>query len=443
MTSPTKSLSLFDSICIIVGIIIGAGIYETTPAVAACMGGWGATMAVWMAGGLAALCGALCYAELASTYPRQGGDLVYLSQAYGPWSGFMFGWSQLAIIRPGDIALMAFVFGRYAGTLYAPFAGMEAVYAGGAVVVLTLINMVGVREGRLVQNLLTIVKIVGLLTIVAIGLLAPAPAPVQASGGFSGDGLKLAMILVLFTYGGWNEMAYVAAEIKEPRKNIARALVLGTVAVAAVYLLANGVFLHALGYAGMANSGAVAVDTVATVLPNAAGRTIAVIICISALGAVNGLVFTGARISYALGAGYPLFKRLGKWHPGFGTPVAALVLQGVLSLGIVGLAGSFIDTILYSAPAVWLFFLASGIALFRLRKKEPARDRAFKVIGYPVVPILFCAVCVFMLFSSISYAIAQKLTGLVVLLCVLGLGGILCLRGKKKASAASSGGRSW
>ena len=284
MKSPVKALSLFDSTCIIVGIIIGAGIYETTPTVAACMGGWGGVIAVWLAGGLLALCGAFCYAELATTYPHQGGDYVYLTRAYGPWSGFMFGWSQLAIIRPGDIALMAFVFARYASTLYAPFPNPGTFYAALAVVVLTTINILGVRESKWTQNFLTIVKVLGLLFIVGIGLLAPGAQDIPTFGSFSGGGLKLAMILVLFTYGGWNEMAYVAAEIKKPQQNIPRSLVLGTLVVAVLYLLINGSFLHALGFEGLASSKAVAVDAVATVLPNSAARLIGIIICISALG---------------------------------------------------------------------------------------------------------------------------------------------------------------
>ncbi len=288
MNSPIKGLSLFDSSCILVGIIIGAGIYETTPTVAACMGGWAGTMAAWLAGGMLALCGALCYAELATAYPSQGGDYIYLSRAYGSWVGFLFGWSQLAIIRPGDIALMAFVFSRYAATLYAPFPSTGTCYAALAVVALTAINILGVRESKWTQNALTVVKVAGLLFITTAGLMAPGVENGPAAGSMSGDGLKLAMILVLFTYGGWNEMAYVAAEIQNPVKNIARSLVIGTVAVTGFYFLINSAFLHALGYEAMAASQAVAVDTVAIVLPHSAARVIAVIICISALGAVNG-----------------------------------------------------------------------------------------------------------------------------------------------------------
>jgi amino acid transporter len=419
MKTPVQTLSLFDTTCIIVGIIIGAGIYETTPTVAACMGGWGGVMAVWLAGGLLALCGALCYAELATAYPHQGGDYVYLDRAYGSWAGFIFGWGQLVIIRPGDIALMAFVFARYAATLYAPIPGIGTFYAAGAVLVLTFINILGVRESKWTQNILTVVKIAGLLFIVVAGLLAPGTQDVPTFGSSSGGGLKLAMILVLFTYGGWNEMAYVAAEIKKPQKNISRSLLLGTVAVAVLYLLINGAFLHSLGFERMAEAEAVAVDTVATVLPNSAARLTGIIICISALGAVNGLVFTGARISYALGTGHRVFQALGKWNPRFGTPVAALLVQGAISLAIVLLAGSFIDTILYSAPVVWLFFLATGLSLFRLRRKDADRPRPYKVPGYPLTPILFCAASAFMTYSSVSYALSQKSSGLLVLGAVL------------------------
>jgi len=419
---PKKELSLFDSTCIIVGIIIGAGIYETAPIIASSMGGWAGVFGVWLAGGLLALAGALCYAELATAYPHEGGDYVYLTRAYGSWAGYLFGWSQLAIIRPGDIALIAFIFARYARTLYSPFESCMPVYAAAAVIVLTAINILGVKQGKWTQNLLTVLKAVGLLAIVVVGLAAPAPAPAAPAAdtaAFTMGGLKLALILVLFTYGGWNEMAYVAAEVKRPERNIVRALAIGTIAVTVLYLLANGAFLHALGYQQTAASQAVAVDTLATVLPDIAGRAISVIICISALGAVNGLVLTGARISYAMGAEHTAFRALGKWHPRFGTPVWALVAQGCLSLAIVLVAGSFIDTILYSAPVVWVFFLATGLSLFVLRRKEADTPRPYKVAGYPVTTIVFCISSVFMLYSSVSYALANKPVGLIILTAVM------------------------
>ncbi len=418
-TVPRKELSLFDSICIIVGIIIGAGIYEVTPSVAACMGGWKGIMGIWLAGGLLALTGAICYAELATSYPHEGGDYVYQSRAYGSLAGYLFGWSQLVIIRPGDIALIAFVFARYAMTFFSHGENTLPVYASMVVIILTLINIIGVKQGKWTQNLLTIVKAAGILAIVVAGFLAPVrqmTAPVTTP--ITMEGFQLALILVLFTFGGWNEMAYVAAEVKDPGRNIVRSLVIGTVFVTIIYMLVNGSFLHALGKAKMSTSDAIAVDTLATIAPVMAAKMISIIICLSALGAVNGLIFTGARISYAVGAGHRSFRALGTWSPRYGTPVRALIVQGCLSVAILLLAGSFIETILYTAPVVWLFFLATGISVFILRKKEPHIVRPYKISGFPVTVVIFSAACVFMCYSSVTYALAMKPVGLIVVLSV-------------------------
>jgi APA family basic amino acid/polyamine antiporter len=441
--APKKELSFFDSTCIIVGIIIGAGIYETAPTVAGSVPGWLGVMTVWLAGGILALAGALCYAELATAYPREGGDYVYLSRAFGSWAGYLFGWSQLAIVRPGDIAMMAFVFARYAETLYAPFENTRLIYAVAAVVVLTVINILGVKEGKWTQNILTVAKALGLVGIIVVGLLAPgAPAGSAQPSDFTMGGLKLALILVLFTFGGWNEMAYVAAEVKRPQKNIIRSLVVGTIAVTVLYLFANGAFLHVLGYQKMAGSKAVATETVAAVLPELAGRAISILICISALGTVNGLVFTGARISYAMGVEHRAFRGLGRWHPRLGTPVWALVAQGVLSLAIVLMAQSFVGTILYTAPVVWLFFLGTGLSVFTLRRKEPEVKRPYRITGYPLTPIVFCLSCAFMLYSCISYALATAPNGLLILIGVLLVGAILYwltdIRGATRANGNGS-----
>jgi len=432
--APKQELTLFDSTCIIVGIIIGAGIYETAPTVARSLGSGSLVMLIWLAGGFLALTGALCYGELATAYPQAGGDYVYLTRAYGSWAGYLFGWSQLAVVRPGDIALMAFIFARYAQTLYAPFGGNRLFYAAAAIVVLTLINILNVKAGKWTQNLLTLAKILGLVAISIAGLLAPEvqPLPAQAEA-FTWGGLQLALILVLFTFGGWNEMAYVAAEIKRPQKNIIRGLVIGTLTVTALYLLINGAFLSALGLAGLSTSHAVAVDMMGRIFPAAAQRLIAVLICISALGAVNGLVFTGARISYALGRDHKTFQPLGQWSPRLGTPVWALIVQGGLSLAIVLAAGSFIDTILYTAPVVWLFFLATALSLFVLRRKDPHLPRPYRVSAYPLIPLIFSFCCLFMLYSAASYALAYRPFGLLVLTGVLSFGLVIYWLADRKA----------
>ena len=426
--APKKALSLFDSTCIIVGIIIGAGIYEVTPIVAGCMGNWKGIIGIWLAGGFLALAGALCYAELATAYPHEGGDYVYQQRAYGRWAGYLFGWSQLAIIRPGDIALLAFVFARYAQTIYAPFDNIGLFYAAAAVVLLTAINIMGVREGKWTQNLLTVIKSMGLLAIIAASLLAPSPPSLPAeSPDFTMESFKLALILVLFTFGGWNEMAYVAAEVKRPQHNIVRALLIGTVFVTVLYMLVNGAFLYALGPEKMASSQAIAVDTISGVFPKQAGKLISIIICISALGAVNGLIFTGSRISYAMGSEHKSFHALGTWHSERGTPAYALMVQGVLSLAIIIFAGSFIDTVLYTAPVVWLFFTGTGFSVFVLRHKEPLTPRPYQVTGFPLTALIFSACCIFMFYNAVSYALSVKPIGLLIGFFVL-LAGLILYR---------------
>jgi len=418
---PARQLSLFDCVCLIVGIIVGAGIYRSSPMVAQAMGSTLGTIAIWIVGGILAMAGALCYAELASSLPEEGGDYVYLSQAFGRPIGFLFGWSQLAIVRPADIAIMAFVFAEYAQAIcpIAPSSHVRdlglRIYAVSAILVLTAINILGVRQGKWTQNLLTVAKVLGLAAVVVIGLAASRSDIQAGPADPARPAIPLALIFVLFTFGGWNEMAYVAAEVKDPDRNIVRALVLGTVLVTGLYVLVNLAFLNSLGLSGLAGSNAVAVDTVGKVLPGIAAKAVAALICISALGAVNGLVFTGARITYALGQGHRAFGLLGRWHQALGTPVVALAVQGGISLAIAVAAGSFFRAILYTAPVVWLFFLGTGLSLFVLRKRFPQRARPYNVVAYPVTPLVFCLCCGFMLYNCILYAAANMPMALAVL----------------------------
>jgi amino acid transporter len=419
--TPKRELSLFDSTSIIVGIIIGSGIYQMAPDIAKGAGSAWGVIALWVVGGLLSLCGAMSYAELATAYPVAGGDYVYLTKAYGRWAGFLFGWAQLTVVRPGDIAVMAFAFATYIRAIYDPLAAYPGIsqrlFAGVAVLVLTIINILGVTQGKWTQNLLTTAKALGLLAIVGIALIAPHAA--QTTAKVDALPLSLALILVLFTYGGWNEMAYVAAEVKNPRRNIVRALVVGTVAVITLYLLVNGAFLYTLGYAGLASSKAVASDSISTVFPVVGSRLISALVCISALGAVNGLIFTGARISYAMGEDYRMFKALGRWDPRTGTPVWALAVQGAIALGLILAFGGYLDAVLYTAAAVYAFYLGTSLSVIVLRFREPKVERSYRVTGYPVTPLIFSGVCGLLIWSSIKYARAVKPTSLTVLAVML------------------------
>jgi amino acid transporter len=361
----------------------------------------------------------------------------------------------LIVVRPGDIVGMAFIFAAYAKTLYDPFGGAvvpyhvlpweafqnadvavsQLGYACLAVVVLTAIHIIGVREGKWTQNVLTVVKAFGLLAIVGVALFATRSNPVvTVAGELSRGGLSLAMILVLFSFGGWNEMAYVAAEVKDSRRNIARALVLGTSAVTVLYLLVNGAFLYALGYEGVTGSSAVAADTVSTVLPSIGANLVSALICVSALGATSGLIFTGARISYAIGADHRLFGFMGRWNPHTGTPVLALIVQGAIAIILVFALGSFVDAVIYTAAAVYTFYLATNLAVIVLRFKEPDTERPYRVTGYPFTTLLFMAVCGFLIYSAVIYKPRVAMVGLVVLLLGLPVYWISTLGGSARAN---------
>ncbi len=314
---------------------------------------------------------------------------------------------QTIIVRPGDIAVMAFIFATYACELFDPLADTafpyaRQLYAAAAVAILSLINIAGVREGKWTQNILTCVKVLGLLVIIVAAACADRrPQPVLVESG--GITASVALILVLFTYGGWNEMAYVAAEVKNPRRNIIRALMLGTLTITLLYMLANIAFLKTLGFAGLAASDAVATDAIESVFPSAAARIVAVLVCVSALGAVNGLIFAGARISYAVGADISAFRALGRWHPRTGTPIRSLVLQGAIALTLILAIGSFIETLIYTSAAVYAFYLATSLAVIVLRRREPDLERPYRVTGYPITTIIFCCVCAFLIYGAIDY----------------------------------------
>lgn len=432
--SPVRShLGLNDAVSIIIGIVIGAGIYETAPFVFSCVTSPGEAMAVWALGGALSVIGALCYAELATTYPRLGGDYYFLRRAFGPWAGFLFGWSQLTVIMSGSIGLMAFVFADYAVRLFGADPRTAPLLAAGAVVAFSVANVVGLQAGRRTQNVLTVLKAVGLTAIVVAGFgwsqrgEAPIADVADATGG---AGFSLALILVLYTYGGWNDAAFIVAEMKDKRRNIPRALLLGTAGVALIYLLVNAAYLNALGFAGARGSKAIAADVLHGALGQTGAQAMALLVMISALGALNGLILTGARISAAAGADFPAFASLSRWHARWGTPVPAVVAQMVITLALVLLVGHDVgrtlinaalgaaglaavsweghggfDTLLKcTAPVFWGFFLLTGLSLFVLRVKDRGVPRPFSVPFFPVLPVIFCATCGGMLYSAINYA---------------------------------------
>jgi amino acid transporter len=420
-----KSLGRWDAVSIIVGIVIGSTIFRSPPDIMKSVSGPWMGLGVWAIGGILSLVGALCYAELASTYPRSGGDYVYLTRAFGPWAGFLFGWAQLTVIRTGSVGAMGFVFADYAVQLW-PFEvdkGWLRVLAGAAVAVLTFMNILGVIFGKWVQNLLTAAKVLGLGGILVAGLGWSQPGAWVVEGSVEQGGLGLAMIFVLYAFGGWNDSAMVAAELRG-RRDIVFALIIGIAAITVIYLAINAAYVLGLGFEGVLESKAVAAKLLEKPLGRWGAGAMSILVMISALGTINGTIFTGSRVYASLGADYRLFAWLGRWHPRRQSPVAALLAQGLISLVMiagVGSASGFEDLVIGTAPVFWGFFLLSGLALLVLRRRDPQIERPFSVPWFPVLPVVFCATCSYMLYASLTFARERALFGGIPLLLGLPL----------------------
>ncbi len=417
-------LGLWDAVSIIVGIIIGVGIFETPADIFKEAPGPWAALGVWVIGGLLALIGAFCFAELATTYPRSGGEYVYLTRAYGPLVGYLFAWAQLTVIRSGSIAALAYIFALYAsGLLQEAGANIVLVLSLSSVVVLTAINILGVVLGSTTQNILTLLKVLGLIALVVVGFGWGSDEFSTPHAGAGGLGWFVgAMILVLWTYAGWHEAAYIVAEVKNNRRNIPLALVLGTVTVIVIYLLVNLAYIAGLGLDG-ARSATLAAEVVSLASPRFGARAMSLLIIVSALGGMNGMIFTTARIYSEFGKDHRLFSKLSHWSRRMGTPVRALVVQGVtnviLLLGVWiwgGNRDTFGMLIDYTAAVFWIFFLLTGIALFVLRHKDPELPRHFRVPFYPILPAIFCGCCAFMVLGAVQYKPRESVLGLGVLL---------------------------
>jgi len=413
------SLSLRDVVGFVVGIVIGVGIFKTPSLVAINAGRSGLVLLLWILGGIISLNGSLCYAELATAFPHPGGDYHYLSHAFGKNVAFLFAWARMTVIQTGTITMLAFIFGDYlAGVLPLP-SSASPVLAAMAVSCLTAINLLGMRQGKTAQTLLTTAKVLGLLAVIVPGILYTQPVDLAPNHPTSGSGLGLAMIFVLLTYGGWNEAAYVSADLKNVRRAMAPALLWSLAIITAVYVLANAAILRVLGLRGMSASEHVAADLAGRLFGQNGARLLSLLICVSALGSINGSLVTGARTNLALGMDQPLFRGLARWRESAATPPNALMLQCAISLLLIlfgaGTRQGFVAMVEYTAPVFWGFFFLGALSLIVLRVKEPGVERPFSVPLYPFTPLLFCATCLYMLRASVVYTGRGALVGLAVL----------------------------
>ncbi|HZR69024.1 MAG TPA: amino acid permease [Burkholderiales bacterium] len=425
-SAPRPVLGLGDATAIIVGLIIGAGIFGTPAIVAGAVQSPGLMVTVWVAGGVFSIIGGLCYAELATAYPSAGGEYHFLGRAFGRRLAFLYGWARMTVIVAGSIAVFAYLFGDYMSRVIPLGAHSSPVWAGIIVVALTAVNYLGIREGKATQDIFTFLEASGLVIIVVAGLFFAAPgggAPAAPAGSdnpwYFGAGVGSAMVFVLFTYGGWNDAAYISAEVRDPRRNMVRALLYSIGLITVLYVLVNVAYAKGLGFDAMARSDAVAADLLKRSWGGFGEKLISIMIAISAITSVNGSMIVGARSNYALGRDWPAFAWLGRWHDASGSPRNAMLAQGAIAFALVVFGAvynaGFKGLVEYSLPVFWGFFLLTGVALFVLRAKEPAAPRPFRVPFYPVLPGLFVLTCAYLLYSSLAYHRQHAVVGLAVL----------------------------
>ena len=437
--APKPVLSVFDGVMIIVGIIIGGGIFTFPPMVAGMTGSLEWMYGAWVLGAVLALVGALCYAELATAFPNAGGDYHFLTRAYGKDLSFFFAWARVLVITTGSIALLAFVFGDYMSRVLSLGSHSSTIYAVLIVVALTAVNIAGLKESARTQNLLSVLLVLGMLMVVGAGLMAPAasppPPPAPAPGVPALFGT--ALLFVLFTFGGWNEAAYVSAEVKGGSKSIVKVLVLALLAVTAIYLLFVTALYLGLGFDGLKSSKAVAADVAKNAFGNFGEKAIGAIVALAALTSINATMIVAARTNYSLGNDWPLFGFMSRWNGRRDAPVAAYVVTGAISLALVLLAAAnksgvkfMVD---FTAPVFWFFFLLTGLALFVLRFKAPHVARPFKVPGYPIVPLVFVCTCGFLLYRSLLFTFQNQAVQAALYVMAAGVVAWIVARMKKAA----------
>jgi APA family basic amino acid/polyamine antiporter len=441
-SAPAKILRLLhplSAVALIVGIVIGAGIFKTPSLVAGISGDAGWALVLWIAGALISIVGALCYAELCTAYPNAGGDYHFLHRAFGRNISFIYGWSRATIINTGSIALLAFVFGDYMSTLIHLGTYSSAIWALLIVVLLTAVNLAGIHASSAMQTWLTLIEIVGLLAVVVAGFwvdapatgtiqwFAQAPAPTQWG---------LCLVFVLLTFGGWNEAAYISAELKGGPRTMVWVILASMVTLTVIYLLVNTALLLGLGLSGLSQSKTAAGELLGLAFGPWAQKALGLFVAIAALTSINATMFVGARTNFAVGSDWKALRKLGQWQLDIGSPKQALLLQALISIGLIALgtqeADGFSAMVEFTAPVFWGFLFLVGLALLRLRQTDPDTTRPFKVPLYPLLPLIFCAVCAWLTYSSVTYAISQKAIHVSMLLIASGVLALLILSAREK-----------
>lgn len=413
-----KELNLFDSIAVVVGTIIGSGIFLIPSSIAAQLDSLGAVLLVWFVGGVLTLFGALSLAELGAMYPRTGGLCTYLRQAYGPLPAFLYAWALLLIIHSGSIAALAVAFGLFAGQVMRLSPFEKTAVSDACILVLTTINCLGIRGGKLVQNLIAVAKVGGLAGMISLLCLRGSrtvhffETAANTRDCFSSlAGFGIALVAVLWTYEGWHVVSFVAGEMKRPRVDLPRSLLCGSVIVILVYLVANVGYYHVLSPAEIQDSEAVAALAVGKVMGVAARKSISLLILVSILGSLNGMLMTGPRVYYAMARGGVFPRAFGLRNGRYHTPMLALIVQGVWA-AVLATSGSYQQLFTSVIFTAWIFYGLAVAAVLVLRRGQPELERPFCVLAYPWVPLLFCTAVVGLVLDAVIERPGSALIGI-------------------------------
>lgn len=408
--APRRVLGPWAAASVVVGMVVGAGIFRSASLVAAGLGNDGLVLLAWALGGVFALAGALCYAELATAFPHPGGDYRFLRLAFGPLPAFLFAWSRFAVIFTASATMLAFVAADYIAELVPLSPLARGGVAAGAIVALTLFNLLGVRRSTGGQVALVAIDVAALLALgaAAVALMAagtPPLAPTPATQPFAPGRFGAAMVFVMLAFGGFNDSATLSAEVRRPH-HMTIAMVGGMGLVTALYLLANWAYLAGLGGAGLAASAAPAAQLMARAFGRPGQIAMVAAVTIAALAILNALVIVGGRTLYAAAGDEPALARLARWDAVAGVPRAAIFAQCGVSLALVvwgARSTGFAKMVDYMAPVYWLFLSLTGVALIRLRRACPQVERSYRVPLYPLVPWLFTLAAAGVLVSSVLY----------------------------------------
>lgn len=413
-----KALSRFDLIMIAIGSTIGSGIFLTPALIANSLHSPTYILLIWLVGGLLILCGALTFAELGALMPQAGGVYVYLSEGYGKVFGFLYGWAYILVVNTGGIAALSIAFTTYLAYFFPMSPLVLKIVAVCGIFILTVINVVGVKTGGIFGDVFTVLKLIGIFGVIAVGFIWGSGSITNFSfsmpSGMTG-GLAVAMVGVLWSYGGWQHATYAAGEAKNASKDVPMAMIVAALSVTAIYVLINIGYMYLLPVNTIAKSPSVAADAVKTVLGPVGGGIIALAIFISTFGTAGIYTLTAPRIYFAMAKDKIFFPQIAKIHPKYRTPYNAIIIQSTWAVLLILFWGTFENLISYVVFTDWIFFGLTAASVFIFRKKLPDTKRSYKTLGYPVTPLLFILMAAWFVINTLIEKPEQAIAGLIML----------------------------